>query len=95
MLDLGGNEIGDDGARALSEAKLERLTTLNLSGNGIGPEGAKALAKGHGYPALGSLDLSMNPVGAEGVKALGAAGLSKLSALYLLGSDIGAEGAGP
>ena len=88
VLDLGGNEIGDDGAKALADTKLEHLTTLNLSGNGIGSAGAKALAKSHGYPALASLDLSMNPIGADGVAALGKAGLSKLSALFLLGSEI-------
>jgi Leucine-rich repeat (LRR) protein len=32
-LDLGGNRIGDDGARAL--AGLKALTSLKLSGNGI------------------------------------------------------------
>ena len=88
ILDLGGNDIGDDGATALAQGKLQQLTTLNLSGNAIGPEGAKALAKGKGYPALSSLDLSMNPIGADGVKALGSGGFAKLSALFLLGSEI-------
>ena len=35
----------------------------------------------------------MNPIGADGVKALGGAGFAKLSALFLLGSEIGPDGA--
>jgi hypothetical protein len=93
VLDLGGNAIGDDGARALADGTLSKLTTLNLSGNGITVDGAKALARGKGYPALHSLDLSMNPVGADGVRALGSAGLPQISELYLLGSEIGPSGA--
>ena len=44
-LDLAGNNIGDDGARAL--AGLVKLTSLNLSGNAIGDDGG-AVAHCHG-----------------------------------------------
>ena len=38
-LDLGSNNIGDLGARALANStQLQALTTLNLSFNGISPE---------------------------------------------------------
>ena len=47
-LNLGANEIGDEGAAAIAKA-LEvnkTLTELILWGNEIGDEGASALAKG-------------------------------------------------
>ena len=60
-LDLAGNNIGDDGARAL--AGLVNLTSLDLSGNEIGDDGARALA---GLVKLTSLNLSGNAIGDDG-----------------------------
>ncbi|KAK5797292.1 hypothetical protein F5H01DRAFT_385237 [Linnemannia elongata] len=46
-LDLKRNKIGDNGARALSEALKTNstLTTLNLESNNIGNNGAQALSR--------------------------------------------------
>ena len=46
-LDLRGNEIEDEGAKALAEALLmnKSVTDFNLDGNYVGDEGAKALAE--------------------------------------------------
>ena len=41
-LDLWGNGIGDEGARAL--ASLTALAWLDLTGNRVGADGARALA---------------------------------------------------
>ena len=48
MLDLGFNDIGDEGATALGNtlATNQTLGTLYLSANKIGPNGAAALACG-------------------------------------------------
>ena len=46
-LDLGGNNIGVEGAKAIAEALKvnESITELNLYNNNIGDEGAKAIAE--------------------------------------------------
>ncbi|NOT02643.1 MAG: hypothetical protein HOP29_18715 [Phycisphaerales bacterium] len=85
-LDLGNNNIGDEGAKAL--ATLTGLTTLHLGDNNIGAEGAKALAT---LTGLTTLHLGDNNIGAEGAKAL--ATLTGLTTLHLGGNNIGAEGA--
>jgi Ran GTPase-activating protein (RanGAP) involved in mRNA processing and transport len=50
-LDLWGNGIGDDGAKAFAEGlqHCHSLQTLGLWKNGIGDDGAKALAEGLQY----------------------------------------------
>ena len=77
----GSNQIGDEGARALSG--LVNLTTLNLRGNGIGAEGARALS---GLVNLTTLDLSGNGIGAEGARAL--SGLVNLTTLDLADNGV-------
>lgn len=60
-LDLAGNAIGDEGAKALAGSdNLSRLTSLDLAGNAIGAEGAKALAGLENLSSLTSLDLGSN-----------------------------------
>ena len=86
MLDLGGNQIGAEGARAL--ASLSALTSLYLGGNQIGAEGARALAS---LSTLTLLDLGGNQIGDDGAQAL--ALLSALTSLHLGGNQIGDEGA--
>jgi Ran GTPase-activating protein (RanGAP) involved in mRNA processing and transport len=46
-LNLGGNDIGKEGAKLIAEAlKINTtLTTLNLGGNEIGKPGAKLIAE--------------------------------------------------
>ena len=85
-LDLAGNNIGDDGARAL--AGLVKLTSLDLAINEIGDDGARALA---GLVKLTSLDLAINEIGDDGARAL--AGLVKLTSLDLPLNEIGDDGA--
>ena len=57
FLNLGGNQLGDDGAKALAAAVAASgsLAELHLDDNNIGDEGAKALAAG--ISASGSLAL--------------------------------------
>ncbi len=85
-LNLDGNWIGTDGARALSG--LVNLTTLDLWGNGIGAEGARGLS---GLVNLTTLDLWNNGIGDKGALAL--SGLVNLTTLNLRYNGIGAEGA--
>jgi small GTP-binding protein len=88
-LDLRGNGIGAEGAKAIA-ASLPGLTSLNLAGNGIGAEGAKAIAAS--LSGLTSLDLTVNRIGDEGARAI-AASLRGLTWLNLGRNGIGAEGA--
>ena len=85
-LNLWGNQVGTDGARAL--AGLVNLTSLDLGGNEIGADGARALA---GLVNLTSLDLVANQIDADGARAL--ADLVNLTSLDLGGNEIGADGA--
>ncbi len=85
-LDLAGNQIGAEGARAL--ASLTGLMSLDLEGNQIGDEGARALAS---LTGLTSLTLMFNQIGAEGARAL--ASLTGLKSLALTVNHIGVEGA--
>ena len=85
-INLGGNNIGAEGAKGLSA--LSALTSLNLGGNNIGAEGAKALAS---LNALRTLNLGGNRIGNEGAKALSS--LCALTTLFLYDNDIGDDGA--
>ncbi|KAF9284701.1 hypothetical protein BGZ88_009831 [Linnemannia elongata] len=72
-LGLQHNSIGEDRAKALSEALNTNsiLTTLYLLRNSIGVYGAKALAEGlKNNSTLTTLDLQYNSIGVDGVKAL-------------------------
>ena len=78
--DLGGNDIGDEGVIAISEALKTNstLTELGLgsssrSTNKIGPAGAQALADMlQVSSALKVLDLADNDIGKAGAAALAA-----------------------
>jgi Leucine-rich repeat (LRR) protein len=85
-LDLWGNEIGNEGARALKG--LVNLTSLDLGRNEIGDEGAQALK---GLTKLTNLGLADNKIGNEGTRAL--KGLINLTSLDLGRNEIGDEGA--
>lgn len=60
-LDVGGNNIGPDGAKALAAALRgnEALRSLELGYNPIGPEGAKAMSDLLKYDMKVSPDLCM------------------------------------
>lgn len=85
-LDLSMNEVGDEGAEALS--RLSKLTHLVLTHGGLGAEGARALAA---LSSLTYLNLRGNSIEAEGARGL--ASLKNLSELFLEGADLGDEGA--
>ena len=56
-LDLGCNNIGDDGAKAIAE-HLTNLTSLNLVDNKIGDAGAKAIAQSENMKKSHRLNLA-------------------------------------
>ncbi len=70
-LDLGGNQIGDDGVRALAKS-MDLVKTLNLSWCGIGSAGAKFLAAGLKRKSNGMTNLQVqgNELGDVGARAL-------------------------
>ena len=78
-LNLGSNQIGDEGMRHLSEAlqaqpqAFQSLTTLNLGGNRIGSEGMRHLSKAlqvqpQAFQSLTTLNLDRYQIGAEGMR---------------------------
>jgi hypothetical protein len=88
-LDVGSNELGNGGARALAESPaIGRLRALTVSGCRIGDQGATALARAPlGY--LRALDLSHNPIRAAGGLALAESPfLEKLRELRLEGCEL-------
>jgi len=97
-IDLGGSYIGDEGAKALTEALKvnQSLTEIDLRNNDIGAEGAKALAKALKInESLTKIDLSDNNIGSEGAKALAKALKinESLTKIDLYSNNIGSEGA--
>jgi Ran GTPase-activating protein (RanGAP) involved in mRNA processing and transport len=72
-LELGGNKIGDEGAKAIAEALSVNavVTTLELFRNNIGDEGAKAIAEALKVTAVvTTLSLRCNTIGDEGANAI-------------------------
>ncbi len=61
-----------EGARTLSSAALDCLSTLDLHHCWIGDDGATALARCRSARRLRSLDLSQDLIGAAGIRKLGA-----------------------
>ncbi len=87
-LDLGINQLSDDGATFLAQ-NLKKLERLSLSSNKIGDEGTTSI--GGNLKSLTSLDLARNRVGSKGAKAIGK--LKELRYLDLGGNQVGDEGA--
>jgi hypothetical protein len=85
-LDLRGNHIGHEGAKALSS--LVNLTSLDLRKNRIGNEGAKVLSS---LISLISLNLNANSIRNEGARALSS--LVNLTSLDLRKNRIDVDGA--
>ncbi len=70
-LDLGRNNLGDEGAALIANAPaLAGLRVLKLNANGIGDEGLRALAESPRLGQLVALELNNNPVGDDGVRAV-------------------------
>jgi len=70
---LDGNQLGDEGARAVADApRFRRLRELSLSRNRIGPEGAESLMGSPHLKDLTRLDLGLNPIGTRARERLAA-----------------------
>ena len=70
-LNMGYNEIGAEGATALSKnTTWTNLQTLNLEWNSIGEEGATALSHNTFWTHPQTLNMGYNEIGAEGATAL-------------------------
>lgn len=89
-LQLGSNELGDEGAALVAGTeKFKNVHTLNLECNGIGPEGAKALATSPWLTKVDYLSLVDNRVGDEGAHAIADSNnLKSLTYLHLGGNRI-------
>jgi hypothetical protein len=99
-LNLGGNSIRVEGAKAIADSLksgMAVVTTLALRNNNIGDEGAIAIAEALKVTAvLTTLDLGGNSIGVEGAKAIAdslKSGMAVLTTLHLGGNSIGVEGA--
>jgi len=97
-LELSGNEIGDEGAKAIAEAlKVNAvLTELRLGANNIGDDGAKVIAEALKVNAvLTKLSLWENSIGPEGAIAIAEALKvnAVLTELRLGANNIGDDGA--
>jgi len=68
---LGGNPIGDIGAKRIAEKLPGKLLILRLDNCIIGAAGAKSIAKALPKSELNLLGMDKNPIGDEGGKALG------------------------
>ena len=97
-INLGKNDIGAEGAKALAEQLKDAKVSHNiyLERNNIGAEGAKALAEQLKDAKVShNIGLSDNDIGAEGAKAL----VEQLKdakvplTISLIENDIGAQGA--
>jgi uncharacterized protein (TIGR02996 family) len=70
-LDLSGNRLGPQGARALAESpQVAQLRTLRLRGNRLGVEGVRSLANSPHLARLTNLDLTANLLGDAGAAVL-------------------------
>jgi uncharacterized protein (TIGR02996 family) len=91
-LDLGSNELQDEGAVALAGSSAFRLRTLSLAECGLGDEGVAALADSVAMRGLQRLDLRNNHISAPGAEALATSLLAQLTHLDLGGNLIGNAG---
>lgn len=83
-LDLSGNEIGDEGLRALATARMDALAELWFSGNPIGAAGVAALAAAPHLRRLVRLHLQSRQLLSEQLYPLvGAPWLSSLHRLHV------------
>lgn len=70
VLNLSGNPLGPEGARAIAgSAQLAALADLDLSNTGLGDEGARALGEAT-LPALRTLRLDQCGIGDAGARGL-------------------------
>jgi len=88
------NNISSRGLQSLLQGfDLSRLEELRLSTNGIGEQGVLDLSRCPQCTGLRTLDLSYNRLGSVGGEYLAESRyLSRLQALYVRGTNIGARG---
>ncbi|VTR93013.1 Repeat-companion domain TIGR02996 OS=Singulisphaera acidiphila (strain ATCC BAA-1392 / DSM 18658 / VKM B-2454 / MOB10) GN=Sinac_4455 PE=4 SV=1: LRR_6: LRR_6 [Gemmata massiliana] len=89
VLQLGGNQIGSDGARTLASGAFANLVELDLSGCELGDTGIRELTRGSGLPRLRYLGLryvGMSDVGLADL--VGWSGLAGVKSLDLSGNSI-------
>ena len=93
-LNLGQNNIGDEGVKQLSNAIVNsQLRRLNISANNVTDEGVQQLSNVLLKSQLSSLDLNSNDITDEGVKHLSnVLEDSQLSGLNLMAINITDEG---
>jgi len=94
---LEGNDLGDDGAKALS-IENSTITELFLGQNKIGSDGAAALAQGLKHGRLKKLYMEGNCIGPDGARAftsalneLNESNSKKLEKLFVDNNDIGKD----
>ncbi len=91
-LDLTGNRIGPDGARALAASPyLEGLRELGLNGNSLGADGAAALAAAPWLAGLEQLEVAGNGLTADDVGRLLAAA-PRVASVDVSGNEVGVSG---
>ncbi|EFC36929.1 predicted protein [Naegleria gruberi] len=86
LLDIGGNQIGDEGIKPIS--KMKQLTSLYVYNNQIGVAGAKYIGE---MKQLTSLTISGNYIGDTGAKFISE--MKQLTSLNTCYNEIGVEGA--
>jgi uncharacterized protein (TIGR02996 family) len=93
VLDMGGNSIGEAGAKRLARAGcLSQLQRLVLNGNRLGPGGAAALSHCQNLAALEALHLRTNAIGDDGLQALAGNHLLRLRELNVSYNGVTARG---
>ena len=91
IINLSGNKIGAEWAKAIANMKLEPGVRIDLRGNNIGAEWAKAIANMKLAPGV-TINLSVNNIGAEWAKALANMKLAPGVTIDLRGNSISDKG---
>ena len=93
-LNLGGNRIGNEGAKLLAESPVfSKLQWLELGGNDLGPEGIRSICRSTTLIKLKTLNLYRNLIKNEGAKFFAEENcLNQLEELDLAQNEIGDDG---
>ncbi|MEM1348311.1 MAG: hypothetical protein AAGI01_07150 [Myxococcota bacterium] len=84
VLSIWDNPLGDEGAKVLAEAKLQRVERLYARDVGISDEGAIELAQSEAWPKLRTLNLEHNHIEDLGAEALASVKASTMPSLERL-----------
>jgi hypothetical protein len=91
-LALPGNEIRDDGVRALAQLRWQRLEELDLEATRCGAVGATMIGTVQAFPALQRLSLMLCDIGDEGAVAIAEGTLANVRDLNLMYNGLTARG---